>query len=360
MDRRRLETLTEAARLLRKGRLGEAAALLRPGQTGSVDLAELFARLPSGGQAAPHRPARPEAGPPLPGRWLRGAYGRGAAGRAYRLYVPSSHTGQQRWPLVVMLHGGTQTADDFAAGTRMNAMAERHQVIVVYPEQSTAANPRRYWSWFQPADQRRGQGEPAIIAGLTNEIIEQYSADRRRVYVAGLSAGAAMAAVMAACYPDLYAAVGVHSGLAYGAAHDVASALTVMKQGTPAGKLPDPGCVPLIVFHADDDPIVAHVNAQGLVEAKLRAAGQPRSACRQVVTTDQVPGGRRYTRTVFNRIERIPFVELWTVHGGGHAWAGGSPAGSYTDPRGPDASAELLRFFKLHSTATSDGERRAA
>jgi len=262
--------------------------------------------------------------------------------------------------MIVMLHGGTQSAEDFAAGTRMNELAERHQLLVVYPEQSLTVNPRRYWSWFQPTDQQRGAGEPSLIAGLTSQIIEEYSVDTGRVYVAGFSAGAAMAAVMAACYPEAYAAVGVHSGLAYGAAHDVASALRVMKQGTPLGELLDPGCVPLIVFHSDDDPIVDHTNAQCLVEAKLRTAGRQRSEYRNSITTDQVPDGRRYTRTVFSHMERIPYVELWTVHGGGHSWSGGSRRGSYTDPLGPDASAELLRFFKHHSIATSDSERHAA
>jgi poly(hydroxyalkanoate) depolymerase family esterase len=329
--------MTEATRLVREGRLTEAAALLRRGQTD-------------------RRPADP--GPQLAGRWLREAYANRAGNREYRLYVPSCYTGQGL-PMIVMLHGGTQTADDFAAGTRMNELAERHQFLVVYPEQSIKVNPRRYWSWFQPADQKRGKGEPSLIADLTNHLIEEYAVERGRVYVAGFSAGAAMAAVMAACYPDVYAGVGVHSGLAYGAANDVTSALAVMKQGVPASKLPDGGRVPLIVFHGDEDPIVDHVNAQCLVDVRLHAATRQRVQYPRLITTEQVPDGRRYTRTVFVDAKRNPYVELWTIHGGGHAWSGGSPRGSYTDPRGPNASAELLRFFE-HRAKASSGSRRAA
>jgi poly(hydroxyalkanoate) depolymerase family esterase len=362
MDRRRRANMSEATRLVREGRLGEAAALLQGGATdlgGATHLADLLARFPSSKGQTPewHTPREP--GPPLPGRWLRGSYVNAAGAREYRLYVPSCYAGQ-RLPMIVMLHGGTQSAEDFAAGTRMNELAERHRLLVVYPEQSLTVNPRRYWSWFQPTDQQRGEGEPSLIAGLTSQLIEDYSVDRGRVYVAGFSAGAAMAAVMAACYPDMYGAVGVHSGLPYGAAHDVASALRLMKQGTPVGKLLDPGCVPLIVFHGDDDTIVDHMNAQCLVEAKLRAAGRQPSAYRRLITTDQVPDGRRYTRTVFTHLEGLPYIELWTIEGGRHAWSGGSPRGSYTDPLGPDASAELWRFFKHHSIVTSDSERHAA
>jgi len=255
-------------------------------------------------------------------------------------------------PMIVMLHGGTQTADDFAAGTRMNELAERDRFVVVYPEQSIAVNPRRYWHWFQAADQHRGKGEPSLIADLTNHIVKEYAVERGRVYVAGFSAGAAMAAVMAACYPDLYAAVGMHSGLAYGAANDVTSALGVMKQGAPASILPDAGRLPLIVFHSDDDPIVDYANAECLVEVKLQGAGGQRSQYPRLVTDDHVADGRRYTRTVFIDMKRNPYIELWTIHGGGHAWSGGSSRGSYTDPLGPNASAELLRFFRHQQNVT--------
>jgi poly(hydroxyalkanoate) depolymerase family esterase len=357
MNQQRLATMIEATRLTRNGRLAEAAALLkggvpdqprRPGPfrpRAAPGLADLFSRLPRTGRATPdwRTPVEPE--PALPGRWLAGSYANSAGERDYRLYVPSSYTGQPV-PLIVMLHGGTQGADDFAAGTRMNELAERHTFLVVYPEQSATANPRRYWNWFQPADQRRGSGEPSIIAGLTSQIVDEYAVEPGRVYVAGFSAGAAMAAVMAASYPDVYAAVGVHSGLAYGVAHDVPSAFKAMKHGAPAARRPDAGRVPLIVIHGDDDPTVDHVNADDLVEARLHADGRGVAQYRRPSKTEQVPGGRRYTRTAFTDGDGTVCVEQWTVHEGGHAWSGGSPRGSYTDPLGPDASAALVRFFR--------------
>jgi poly(hydroxyalkanoate) depolymerase family esterase len=284
----------------------------------------------------------------LPGRWLDGSYANRAGEREYRLYVPSGYSAGQPAALLTMLHGGTQNADDFAAGTRMNELAERHTFLVVYPEQSASANPMRYWNWFQQAHQCRGSGEPSLIAGLTRHIIAEYALEAASAYVAGFSAGGAMAAVMAACYPDVYAAVGVHSGLAYGVASDVASAFRAMKQGAPANTRRATAALPLIVFHGDGDPTVDHCNADCLVEQSVRAAGE-RAPTRPLTTKEQVPGGRQYTRSVFSGRDGRPVVEQWTVQGGGHAWAGGSPVGSYTDPLGPDASAALVGFFQQHA-----------
>jgi poly(hydroxyalkanoate) depolymerase family esterase len=289
-----------------------------------------------GGAGVSGMPAPAPAGPALPGETLPRLY-RGPAGeRPYLLYVPTTGTGPR--PLIVMLHGGTQSAADFAAATRMSALAEEHGVLVAYPEQTTSANPMRYWNWFQPGDQHRQAGEPAVLAGIVADVGATHAVDRDRVYVAGFSAGAAMAAVLGATHPDVFAAVGVHSGLAYESAHDVASAFTAMRQAPGAQRLARP--VPVIAFHGDADTTVAPDNATRVVE---QFTGGPATGDTLV---ERGPG-RPATRTVVRRDEAV-VGERWTVHGSGHAWSGGAAGGSYTDPAGPDASAEMIRFFAEH------------
>jgi len=280
----------------------------------------------------------------------------GAAGtRAYRLYVPSGGTGRAL-PLVVMLHGGSQDAASFAAATGMNDLAERQSFLVAYPEQPSSANPGRFWNWFAPGHQLRDAGEPSLIAGITREVMDRHPVAATQVYVAGFSAGGAMAAVMAAVYPDLYAAVGVHSGVAYGVAQDAASALAAMKRGPSRPARSPSGAVPLIVFHGDRDSTVAHANAEGLID-QILAAGSPGDAPAPVEATTggQVPGGHAYTRTSYGGATGTVLAERWTVHRSGHGWSGGVLRGSYTDPRGPSASAEFIRFFDEHPAGTLAG-----
>jgi poly(hydroxyalkanoate) depolymerase family esterase len=264
----------------------------------------------------------------------------GAAGLlAYKLYVPAG-AGSAPLPLVVMLHGCTQSPDDFAIGTRMNELAERDGILVAYPAQSRAANAQKCWNWFRAVDQGRS-GEPALIAGMVGQIRREHAVDPARVYVAGLSAGGAAAAVLGQNYPELFAAVGVHSGLACGAAADMASAFAAMRSGA---IVPPTGArMPTIVFHGDHDTTVAPVNGEQVV-----AQAEPAEHLTATIETVTAPGGRVYTRTVQADATGRPLSEHWVLHGAGHAWAGGDPAGSYTDPRGPDASAAMLRFFRHH------------
>jgi poly(hydroxyalkanoate) depolymerase family esterase len=269
-------------------------------------------------------------------------YQNDAGARRYKIYVPPDSN--QRAPVIVMLHGGTQPVLDYAAGTGMNQLADLHHFLVVYPEQDARANPMRYWNWFRPQDQQPRGGEPSLIAGITHEVIGDENADPDRVFIAGFSAGAAMATVMAATHPQLYAAAGVHSGLPYGAAHDVPSAFALMRGGSPTSHREPPLRIPLIVFHGDHDEIVNVVNASNIRQQRLGIDGVVTAADGVRVTHGQVPGGHPYTKTIYSDDADV-LLEQWIVHGAGHAWFGGTAGCSYTDPRGPAASAEMVRFF---------------
>ena len=305
----------------------------------------------SPGVTLPGAPERMRAAVPEGGRFVTRSYTGRAGTRAYKLYVPSGYAGQAV-PIIVMLHGCTQDPDDFAAGTRMNALAEEGTFLVAYPAQAGNANMQKCWNWFQVADQQREQGEPSLIAGITREVMGEYEVAEGRVYVAGMSAGGAMAAVLAETYPDLYAAVGVHSGLAPGAARDLPSAFAAVRGGSPASTDgSSTRSVRAIIFHGDRDTTVHPRNADHLAThyrvgaANGRnGAGNPAAAARQ----GQVPGGHAYTRTVYRDDAGREISERWNVHGLGHAWSGGGRSGSYTDPKGPDASAEMVRFFNQH------------
>jgi poly(hydroxyalkanoate) depolymerase family esterase len=285
-------------------------------------------------------------------KFIEGTYWNPAGRRGYRLFIPSRYQGQPL-PLVVMLHGCTQSPDDFAAGTRMNFIAEEQACFVVYPAQCSEANQSKCWNWFRAVDQQRGRGEPSLVAGITRQIMRDYSVDPKRVYVGGLSAGAAAAAIMGATYNDLYAAIGVHSGLACGAAIDLPSAFVAMRQGSRSDDHVVPSerpTIPTIVFHGDRDTTVHPINGDQVLEQSLKTTSMQKRVHR-----GRVSGGHAYTRTIHTDASGRGIFEHWNIHGAGHAWSGGSPAGSYTDPRGPDATREMLRFFFEHSLPQQPG-----
>lgn len=300
---------------------------------------------------------------PGTGQFLRFEHANAAGSRAYKLYVPASHR-DEAMPLVVMLHGCKQDPDDFAAGTRINELAEEQGFLVAYPAQSTRANGSKCWHWFEPHGQRRHGAEPSIIAGIVAEIGEAYRIDERRIFVAGLSAGAAMAVILGETYPDVFAAVGAHSGLPYGAAHDVATAFAAMHgAGTaPAGgsaHAADSAGVPTIVFHGNRDATVVPQNGLVIAERavlKLEPATGPLS--REV--QDLTARGRRCTLTRHVDADGLPWVEQWIVHGGGHAWSGGSASGTFAEPQGPDASREMMRFFLQHERREAAARKTVA
>lgn len=342
-------SILEATRLTRDGRLGEATALLR-GMLGRlpasaptpepVVLRHRPARL-SNVEVVPDRRDRPVRPPTFETAVHAGRHGR----LTYKLYVPAQVAPGA--PLLVMLHGCTQTPDDFASGTRMNRLADEFGLLVAYPEQPSSANASRCWNWFRPGDQRRDAGEPALIAGMTREIVARHAIDPGRIYVAGLSAGGAAAAIMGEAYPDLFAAVGVHSGLACGAANDMAGAMMAMRRGSgKAAARPSSAFVPTITFHGDRDATVDKINSDEII-ARANGAGNLSLAAETVRGSTQ--NGRPYLRRILRDAQGRPRLEQWTIQGAGHAWAGGDPTGSYVDPAGPDASREMIRFFLAQS-----------
>jgi poly(hydroxyalkanoate) depolymerase family esterase len=295
------------------------------------------------------RPAIPVADVAPPGgRYTSASFTNAEGTRSYKLYVPTVRAGGRR-PLIVMLHGCTQSADDFAAGTRMNVIAEEQECFVVYPEQPAAANASKCWNWFRPGDQTRGEGEPSLIAGITREVARHHDVDPSRIYVAGLSAGGAAAAIMGNAYPDLYAAVGVHSGLPCGSAYDLPSALNAMRgAGKNMARRATASLKPTIVFHGDRDTTVHPSNGARVI---AQVGGEALAEMRTERETS--PKGDSFTRSIHRSADGCSVLELWELHGAGHAWSAGSPAGSFTSPDGPDASKEMLRFFLQHRLPSS-------
>jgi len=260
----------------------------------------------------------------------------------YKVHVPSGFR-IKRLPLLVMLHGCTQTPDDIAAGTRLNSLSDELSCFIAYPAQSQAANASLCWNWFREGDQKRDRGEPVIIAGITRAVIRRYNIESTRVFVAGLSAGAAMAVTLAATYPELYAAVGSHSGLAYRSARNMLSGWAAMRTGDvhihPLG-VP---AIPLIAFHGQSDETVNPRNTDKLI-AQWLASVPPRSLPYSDVHETGESNGRNYRRSQHRNGRGELRIEQWLVSGLGHAWSGGE-AGRFADPKGPDASREMLRFF---------------
>ena len=343
---RRME---EAARLVRGGSLMDATAAIQqalgarpPAPRGGMavadeDVIDVQARVIDEPAVPPRTmPAsRPES-------FCAGHFRNDCGTRDYKLFEPA-RPDPRPLPLIVMLHGCTQDPDDFARGTRMNTLARARGFLVLYPAQSQRANAQRCWNWFKHNHQARGKGEPGILAGMVRQVVASHDIDPARVYVAGLSAGGAMAAILGDAYPDLFAAVGVHSGLPAGSATDVQTAFAAMGGGpTAPRRSPKAGATPpTIVFHGDADATVNVVNG----ERVLAAAGVSASDdVRHGVSAAGVP----WTRRTWVGGQGAERAEQWTIHGAGHAWSGGDLSGTYTDPRGPDASAEMLRFFLAH------------
>lgn len=358
MDEKLKAAMLEATRLTGSGRFAEATALIQRALRGSPGAEEVpsaerrpepdiiegdFEVLDEGGA-----PAAEEGGGPSPGPgFSSGTFASAAGTRDYKLYVPSQSV--EPAPLLVMLHGCTQGPDAFAAVSRMNELAEEVGFLVLYPAQSASANASNCWNWYSPENQRRGQGEPAIVAAMTRHVTRLCRADERRVFVAGFSAGGALAAIMAVTYPELLSAVGIHSGVPYGVAQDMVSAMAAMAQGVPDRDLSDglsgSPVPPIIVFHGDADTTVNPSNARSLiaqlVERRQGAAGELRVERRN----GRVEQGFEYSRWLYRRREGRVAAELWMAHGAGHVWLGGTLGHPFGEPRGPDASREMLRFF---------------
>ena len=353
------DLMRSATRLTQAGRLTDAtAAIQRALGAGGTTLRQAPAQTVT--EASPmvldgcvfELPGAAPAATPASGGFTSGTHTHGPLTRAYKLFVPPGRAEHPR-ALVVMLHGCTQDPDDFSAGTGMNTCALEQGFVVLYPAQSQDANPSRCWNWFKHNHQRRGSGEPALIASMTRAVMKEQGIDPRRVYIAGLSAGGAMATIVAEAYPDIFAAVGVHSGLPRGAASSVTEALSVMNIGMadtgaparPRGSDDEPSAhVPTIVFHGDQDRTVHPRNGEQVIAAALGATATAAARVEQGASRH----GRRYTRSTHVGEDGGALAEHWLLHGAGHAWSGGHAAGSYTDAAGPDATREMLRFFFEH------------
>lgn len=334
-----VRTFMKATRLARKGRPLSAAFSLGDAMASADHIARKgVAKLTRG------RSEKSIVLPPRskPGSFITGDFRCPKGNLSYKLYTPIG-SARRRMPLVVMLHGCSQSAADFAAGTGMNGLADELGFLVLYPQQSQSANLARCWNWHAPANQARGSGEPAVIAALTRHALALGRANPSRVYIAGLSAGGAAAAIIGAAYPDIFVAIGVHSGIAQGNIRSMGAAMSAMRgeaRSRSTGKVRRP--LPMIVFHGDQDRVVHPSNASVFLHNMERSLPGP-------LVSQSVSGrsgkGRDFTRKIYRSKFGNIVLEDWTVHGSGHGWSGGRVTGSYTDPAGPEASREMLRFF---------------
>ena len=359
-----------ARRPRRSGRAGRSGlpalpflfALPRPRRRKAQPRVRSSAASPVAPPAPARRPAvrRVAARRPPGGRWLRSTHVGPAGSRSYDVYLPAGHRRTTRVPLVMLLHGCSQSAQEFVAATRSTALADRHGFVIVAPRQSRAHQPGGCWHWYESAHQARGAGEPAILAGIAADMLAEplrWRIDPSRVYAAGLSAGGAMALILAATYADVFAAVGVHSAPAYRSAGTAGNALGAMRARR---AVPPPvsgtGMAPLVVIQGTADPVVHPGNGglvtdQWLAHDALRSAGvrDGQRITRSRVSSKRSADGRRYTVTRWYSARGRKRLERWEVEGLGHAWSGGLADGSYSDPRGPRASTAMWQFFAAHS-----------
>jgi poly(hydroxyalkanoate) depolymerase family esterase len=362
------KTLRRAKRLMRLARPHKALGRIQKTMTAAMVkparklVAKRLGKKPRARKSTRSRtagtPARPTPTLRIPDRaqYLARTNRSASGARGYKLYVPASSP-KRPVGLILMLHGCNQGADDFALGTHMNALAEKHGLVIAYPAQTAQHNAGACWNWFKPDHQQRGLGEPAILASLTRKLMREFGLARDAVFVAGLSAGGGMASILADVYPDIFSAAGIHSGVARGTAHNVVSAMRVMRKGggipVSAPTVAAPGArVRRIVFQGDADRTVHPSNAETIVVAAMGRDSVPAKIGKRTVR------GRGYTRSDYAGPDGAALVELWMIEDAGHAWSGGRKAGSYTDSKGPDASAQMVRFFLAKPAEARLGRER--
>ena len=339
--------MQDILKLVRSGRLGDATAAIQSRLGGKVDgvgdspdrpmkdvtpAAKAIDAPVDARVDAPRARRKPE-----PARNAVAAWRKHDGALPYYLFTPANPVADA--PLIVMLHGCTQTAEDFARGTAMNAAADKIGAHVIWPEQQRNANANVCWNWFEAGHQGRG-GEAAAIADIASRVRAKVAPQASGIHVAGLSAGGAMAAILGAHYGDVFASVSIHAGLPAGSASDMASAFSAMRKGGPARASIK---VPCLIFHGTADKTVALANGKTLAR-DVMGAGKPRQRTSTI-------NGRRVTITSTDTPVSAAF---WQIEGLGHAWSGGDAAGSFADPKGPSATDETIRFMQSVTTRKPD------